>query len=175
MTTSPANQYQPENLQDQLSECQQRVDRLLADRLTAASAEAKLSEAMSYAVLGGGKRVRPVLVYGSCLAAGGALADADAAATAVELIHAYSLVHDDLPAMDNDDLRRGKPTVHKAFDDGIAILVGDGLQALAFRVLSDEQTAITAATQLRMLRVLSDAIGAVGMVGGQALDFAATG
>ncbi len=175
MTTNPSIQSQPDALQEFLTTCQRRVDSLLAEILSIASADPKLSEAMSYAVLGGGKRVRPVLVYGSNLAAGGNLEEADQAACAVELIHAYSLVHDDLPAMDDDDLRRGKPTVHKAFDDGTAVLVGDGLQSLAFRTLSEEQFSYSANTQLRMLRVLSEAVGAMGMVGGQALDFSATG
>ena len=125
--------------------------------------------------MGGGKRIRPVLVYASAQAVGGTLQAADAAAAAVELIHAYSLVHDDLPAMDDDDLRRGKPTVHKAFDEATAILVGDALQSLAMQLLSARSNAIKPETQLHMIELLSQAAGACGMVGGQSLDFEAMG
>jgi geranylgeranyl diphosphate synthase, type II len=116
-----------------------------------------------------------VLTYGSVLAVGGDMAAADNAAAAVELIHSYSLVHDDLPAMDDDDLRRGKPTVHKAFDEATAILVGDALQSLAFQLLSSEVDAIPAHSRLAMVQLLSQASGATGMVGGQSLDFEAVG
>ena len=133
----------------------------------------RLHAAMRHAVLLGGKRMRPLLVY----AAGSALgADADvldAPAVAVELIHAYSLVHDDLPAMDDDALRRGQPTVHIAFDEATAVLAGDALQSLAFEVLADADVAAT--TRVELLRTLATASGAAGMCGGQALDLAATG
>ena len=133
----------------------------------------RLHAAMRHAVLLGGKRMRPLLVYasGSLLAADmGAL---DAPAVAIELIHAYSLVHDDLPAMDDDALRRGQPTVHVAFDDATAILAGDALQSLAYTVLAD--TPVADGVRVELLRTLASAAGAAGMCGGQALDLAATG
>lgn len=137
------------------------------------STPARLHTAMRHAVLGGGKRLRPMLVY-----AAGALVHADAAtldhaAAAVELIHAYSLVHDDLPAMDDDALRRGRPTVHVAFDEATAILAGDALQTLAFAALSDAPA--PAEVRLALLQTLTAASGSHGMCGGQALDLAATG
>lgn len=135
----------------------------------------KLHEAMRYAALGAGKRMRPLLVF----AAGelvGAPADALAyAGAAVELIHAYSLVHDDLPCMDDDTLRRGKPTCHVAFDEATALLVGDSLQSLAFQVLSERVLAQDAQRQLEMVRVLAAASGSRGMAGGQAIDLASVG
>ncbi len=157
-----------------MKQCEQRANDLLRRQIVAHAPSVRLREAMEHAALGGGKRLRPVLVYGSALAVGGTLDAADAAASAVELIHNYSLVHDDLPAMDDDDLRRGRPTVHKAFDEATAILVGDALQSLAFRVLSEPST-IAPATQLRMVQILSEAAGELGMVGGQSLDFDAMG
>ncbi len=134
----------------------------------------QLHQAMRYAVLGGGKRIRPILVYSAATAVQADLAQVDAAAAAVELIHAYSLVHDDLPAMDNDDLRRGRPPCHKAFNEATAILVGDALQALAFQTLADN-TLLPASSRLQQVRVLTEASGAAGMVGGQALDLASVG
>ncbi len=135
-----------------------------------------LEAAMEYALLGGGKRVRPVLVYASGQALGAPLEHLDGPACAVECIHAYSLVHDDLPAMDDDDLRRGRPTCHRAFDEATAILAGDALQALAFRLLaSDRITPVPAAARLEMIHTLADAAGHRGMVGGQAIDLAAVG
>lgn len=125
---------------------------------------------MAYATLGGGKRIRPVLVWAANLAVGGNEKQADNAACAVELIHSYSLAHDDLPAMDDDDLRRGKPSLHRAFDDATAILVGDALQALAFQCLA-QQHGIAPDRQLEMIRCLAEAVGPAGMVGGQMLDF----
>ena len=162
-------------LDEFLQQCQQRVDRRLGAALDAKIASTALLEAMRYACLGGGKRIRPVLVYASVLAVGGELAAADNAAAAIELIHSYSLVHDDLPAMDDDDLRRGKPTVHKAFDEATAILVGDALQSLAFQILSTEAAGQGASKRLAMVQLLSQAAGATGMVGGQSLDFEAVG
>jgi geranylgeranyl pyrophosphate synthase len=154
-----------------------RVDRVLADRLPAADVEPReLHDAMRYAVLSGGKRIRPMLVYAACDALGGTPEDADAAAAAVEIIHAYSLVHDDLPAMDDDDLRRGLPTCHVRYGDATAILAGDALQALAFTMLADAPLATTApARVVEMIRVLAAACGSSGMAGGQALDLAAVG
>jgi len=135
---------------------------------------AKLHEAMRYTAMGGGKRVRPLLVHAS-----GALfgADADAlarAACAVEMIHVYSLVHDDMPCMDDDDLRRGKPTVHVAYDEATALLVGDALQAQAFDVLAGTTT-VPAARTVTMLRLLAEAAGSAGMCGGQAIDLDSVG
>ena len=136
----------------------------------------RLHEAMRYATLGEGKRVRPVLVYGAGQAVGADPACLDAPACAVELIHAYSLVHDDLPAMDNDDLRRGLPTCHKAYDEATAVLVGDALQTLAFRTLShDGALSAPAEVKLRMIDELALASGSRGMAGGQALDIGAIG
>ncbi len=134
---------------------------------------ARLHEAMHYAVLDGGKRVRPLLVH-----AAGALFDADAvelarAAAAVEMIHAYSLVHDDMPCMDDDALRRGKPTVHVKYDEACALLVGDALQSQAFEILSEGE--LDATRQLAMLRLLAKASGSLGMCGGQAIDLASVG
>ena len=165
----------PQPLDQFLLDCQHRVNRILSEQVSGLAPSARLQQAMTYATLGGGKRVRPVLVYGSALAVGGGLDAADAAAGAVELIHSYSLVHDDLPAMDNDDLRRGQPTVHKAFDEATAILVGDGLQSLAFKLLSNATAGLDAIAQLKMVNILSDAAGGIGMVGGQTLDFEAVG
>jgi geranylgeranyl pyrophosphate synthase len=129
---------------------------------------------MEYSVLGEGKRVRPLLAYASGELCELAPEQCDCIAAAVELVHAYSLVHDDLPAMDDDDLRRGKPTTHKAFDEATAILAGDALQALAFEVLCDDlQLAGQPAAQARILGWLARAIGPAGMVGGQALDLEA--
>jgi len=131
---------------------------------------------MRYAVLGSGKRIRPILVYATGRALGHDLRRLDGPACAVELVHAYSLVHDDLPAMDDDELRRGLPTCHKAYDEATAILVGDALQALAFHVLSTDPTMQTdAEARLEMVDQLAVAAGSRGMVGGQALDLAAVG
>lgn len=136
---------------------------------------ARLHEAMRYAV-DGGKRLRPLLVYATGEVLGLPARTLDAPACAVELIHVYSLVHDDLPAMDDDDLRRGRPTTHKAFDEATAILVGDGLQALAFHVLAtDADGGLTAAQRLSMVEHLSEAAGSRGMVGGQAVDLDSEG
>ena len=136
----------------------------------------ELHRAMRYAVLGGGKRLRPLLVYAAGHALGVQGGELDAPACAVELIHAYSLVHDDLPAMDDDALRRGRPTCHIVYGEAMAILAGDALQALAFEILAhDAHAAATATRALEMLRVLGRACGAEGMAGGQALDLAAVG
>jgi len=136
----------------------------------------RLLEAMRYSVLGGGKRLRPILVYCTGEALGARFEALDAPAAAVELIHAYSLVHDDLPAMDDDDLRRGRPTCHKAYDEGTAVLVGDALQALAFDVIAaDSSPGVGAAARLQSLRVLAQGIGTAGMAGGQAIDLEAVG
>jgi geranylgeranyl pyrophosphate synthase len=128
---------------------------------------------MRYSTLAGGKRVRPILVYTTGEALGAPLEMLDAAAAAVELIHVYSLVHDDLPAMDDDDLRRGRPTCHRAYDEATAILTGDALQARAFEVLAQAPAAIPPNARIEMLRLLADAIGTRGMAGGQAIDLEA--
>lgn len=136
----------------------------------------RLHEALRYSVLGGGKRVRPVLVYATAQALGLSPSVVDGAACAVEFIHAYSLVHDDLPAMDNDDLRRGKPTCHKAFDEATAILVGDSLQVLAFQVIANGAGLPNEPkARLRLVELLAIGSGTSGMAGGQALDLAANG
>ena len=155
---------------------QQRIEQALVQVLDGAdAAAARLHAAMCYSVLNGGKRLRPLLVYVTGEALGARTADLDAPATAVELIHAYSLIHDDLPAMDDDDLRRGRPTCHKAFDEGTAILAGDALQALAFGALGAPDNGLGDSTRVRMLAVLADAIGTGGMAGGQAMDLEAAG
>ncbi len=136
---------------------------------------ARLHAAMRYSTLGGGKRIRPLLVYATGLCLDIAPEKLDRPAAALEMIHAYSLVHDDLPAMDNDDLRRGLPTCHKAYDEATAILVGDGLQAQAFVVLSEPGWGVDPEWQVRMLAALAQAAGSRGMVGGQAIDLAAVG
>lgn len=136
-----------------------------------------LHNAMRYAVIGGGgKRVRPILVYAAGHTVGIPAAQLDGIASALEIIHAYSLIHDDLPAMDDDDLRRGRPTCHKAFDDATAILAGDALQALAFEIICNDQNMnADDATRLRLIRELTVASGSLGMAGGQAVDLASVG
>jgi farnesyl diphosphate synthase len=134
----------------------------------------RLHEAMRYSVFNGGKRVRPLLVYatGECL--GVPESKLDAPAAAIELIHAFSLVHDDLPAMDDDDLRRGKPTVHRQFDEATAILAADALQPLAFSVLTDLD-GVPADRHVRLVKLVADACGSIGMTGGQSIDLRAEG
>jgi geranylgeranyl diphosphate synthase type II len=157
--------------------CQTRVDNALEQLFQAPRTELeRLYQAMRYSVMNGGKRVRPLLVYAACETLEGDLERADGAACAVELIHAYSLVHDDLPAMDDDDLRRGQPTTHKAFDEASAILAGDALQSLAFEVLADRRrNPQEAEVRLQMIELLSRAAGPAGMVGGQAIDLGSVG
>lgn len=160
-----------------LSTFQQRIESKLDIFLPPkTSLPQRLHEAMRYAVMDGGKRIRPFLVYAAGDALHANLNQLDAPAVAVELVHAYSLVHDDLPAMDNDDLRRGKPTCHKAFDEASAILVGDGLQTLAFEILArKDNKVINDAQRLIMVARLAHASGSLGMVGGQAIDFDSVG
>ncbi|SEC46551.1 (2E,6E)-farnesyl diphosphate synthase [Pseudomonas anguilliseptica] len=159
------------------SSCQRRVDAALENLLSSPRPELeRLYAAMRYSLFNGGKRVRPLLAYAACEALGGEPERANAAACAVELIHAYSLAHDDLPAMDDDDLRRGQPTTHIAFDEACAILAGDGLQSLAFEVLSDAtHNPHDAELRLAMLSTLARAAGPAGMVGGQAIDLGSVG
>jgi len=157
---------------------QARINRVLDQLLPSIESKPqRLHEAMRYSALSGGKRVRPFLVYaaGECLGVDQQTLDLPAAA--VEMIHVYSLIHDDLPAMDDDDLRRGQPTNHKAFDEATAILAGDALQALAFQRLAEASPTypLDPAIRLRLLAILAKAAGASGMVGGQAIDLAAVG
>lgn len=164
-------------MKERLAQYQSRIEQVL-DRCLALpdSSAPRLREGMRYSVLGGGKRLRPILVYATGEALGASLDQLDIPAAAVELVHVYSLVHDDLPAMDDDDLRRGRPTCHRAFDEATAILVGDALQALAFDVLAhDERTNVSAQARLEMIRILAHASGTSGMAGGQAIDLASVG
>jgi len=151
-----------------------RVERALSDWVVA-DAPAGLGDAMRYAVLDGGKRLRPLLVIAACEAVAGNEEAALRAGCAVELIHAYSLVHDDMPCMDNDILRRGKPTVHVKFGQAQALLAGDALQALAFELLAPEGDAVPASIQATLCRMLACAAGHAGMAGGQAIDLASIG
>ena len=151
-----------------------RVEQALSDWVPA-STPAGLGEAMRYAVLDGGKRLRPLLVLAAAEAVQGHADAALRAACAAELIHAYSLVHDDMPCMDNDVLRRGKPTVHVQFGEATALLAGDALQALAFELLTPEGDAVPPAMQADLCRLLACAAGAHGMAGGQAIDLASVG
>lgn len=153
---------------------QERVNHLLARCLSNPSPVSKsLYEAMSYAVLNGGKRLRPLFVYIFGSALGVPLQDLDHAACAIELIHAYSLIHDDLPSMDNDDWRRGKPSCHKRFGEAMALLAGDALQTLAFNMLLEAP--LDPIKIVKMLTILAKAAGPWGMVGGQAMDFSSSG
>jgi len=164
-----------------MARVQARVDAALERFLPAGRiAPQRLHQAMRYAMLGGGKRVRPLLVFAAGETAAGEPAQADplrleVAACALECLHAYSLVHDDLPCMDNDVLRRGKPTCHVEFDEATALLVGDSLQSLAFQLLAEHKLANDSAVQMEMVRTLAAAAGSRGMAGGQAIDLASVG
>ena len=160
--------------EQQLDQVERALSRWVACP-TAAPAPAGLGDAMRYAVLDGGKRLRPLLVMAACEAVQGNPDAALRSACAVELIHAYSLVHDDMPCMDNDVLRRGKPTVHVRFGEAQALLAGDALQALAFEFLTPDDGSVDAATQARLCRMLAQAAGFQGMAGGQAIDLASVG
>jgi farnesyl diphosphate synthase len=154
---------------------QDRIEKALHDALPAPDiAPARLHSAMRYAVLGGGKRVRPLLAYGAGELASARIERVDCVAAAVEMIHVYSLVHDDMPAMDDDVLRRGRPTVHVEFDEATALLVGDSLQSLAFQMLSGHRLADDARRQMEMVELLARASGSRGMAGGQAIDLGST-
>jgi geranylgeranyl pyrophosphate synthase len=161
----------------QLVQWQTRMEQALAERLPRADVvPTRLHEAMRYSVLGGGKRIRPALVFATGRTLGLAEVQVEAAACAIELVHVYSLVHDDLPAMDDDDLRRGRPTCHKAFDEATAVLVGDALQPLAFQLLArDPQLPPDAAIRLKLIDLLAEASGTFGMAGGQAVDLSVQG
>lgn len=155
---------------------QVRFETVLSDLLPSPDvAPQRLHQAMRYAVLQGGKRVRPLLVFAAAELIGAELSRAHIAAAAVELIHAYSLVHDDMPCMDDDVLRRGKPTCHVQYDEATALLVGDSLQTLAFQLLAEHQLNDDAAHQLEMIKLLAQATGSRGMAGGQAIDLDSVG
>lgn len=185
MIANPILSKQVLTFSDQLNEYQKEIDQALLAHLPSQDTNpTRLHQAMHYVVFNGGKRVRPVLVYAAGQTLGADLTVLHAPAVAVELIHAYSLTHDDLPAMDDDDLRRGKPTCHKAYDEATAILTGDALLTLAFDVLSQNPNATNTTSsaardqtknQLEMIRILAKASGAAGMVGGQAIDFFSMG
>ena len=166
-----------DSIEPRLRTYQARIETVLDRVLPSAEAvPQRLHAAQCYSVLGGGKRLRPLLVYCTGEALGVPVELLDAPAAAVELIHSYSLVHDDLPAMDDDDLRRGRPTTHRAFDEATAILVGDALQVLAFALLTGEHNGRpSAAARLEMIRILADGSGTAGMAGGQAIDLASVG
>ena len=157
-----------------LQQYQLRVEQQLQQVIDHSADAERVREAMLYSLFNGGKRVRPVLVYMANQLLGGTLAQADSAACAIEAIHSYSLVHDDLPAMDDDHLRRGKPTCHIAYDEATAILAGDGLQALAFELLSRDN-GLSAGIRLQMVSVLARDSGYLGMVGGQSIDLSNEG
>jgi len=160
-----------------ISQYRAYVEQALEQRLPGADIHpCQLHQAMRYAVLNGGKRIRPILVYATARAVGLEPATLDGLACAVEFIHAFSLIHDDLPAMDDDELRHGKPTCHKAFGEAIALLAGDALQALAFQVLAQDQAMTRQpAIRLHLVATLAQAAGSRGMAGGQAIDLAAVG
>ena len=166
-----------QDLKAYLATCQTRVEAALTQRLPAENIlPNKLHQAMRYSVLNGGKRMRPMLTYATGSVLGISPDALDAVACAVECIHVYSLIHDDLPAMDDDDLRRGKPTCHVAFDEATAILAGDGLQTLAFELLAhDASIKVSAQNRLQMITSLARASGSLGMVGGQAIDLESVG
>ncbi|HSF71543.1 MAG TPA: farnesyl diphosphate synthase [Methylotenera sp.] len=155
---------------------QTRMEDVLNTHLPSASTSPmRLHEAMRYATMGGGKRVRALLAYAAGEFCGADLNKIDVPAAAVEIIHAFSLVHDDLPCMDNDDLRRGKPTTHKQYGDALALLVGDALQSLAFQLISQDKQLKSATQKLKMLHILALASGSRGMAGGQAIDIESIG
>jgi geranylgeranyl pyrophosphate synthase len=160
--------------QDWLEQIRARIDQALDTALGKHLGDSRLLEAARYSVLRGGKRLRPALVYAAADAVGASRDAADTAAISVELLHAYSLIHDDLPAMDDDALRRGQPTTHIAFDEATAILAGDALQALAFSILG-EVDARTDSMRVKQLRLLGEAVGFRGMALGQAIDLESEG
>jgi farnesyl diphosphate synthase len=165
------------NLEARLDALRARTEQALSRYLPCAdTTPQRLHQAMRYATLNGGKRVRACLVYASGQAVGAPLDVLDAPAAAVELVHSYSLVHDDLPSMDNDELRRGKPTCHKAYGEATALLAGDALQSRAFEILARETNPALGANQrIAMVRTLAQAIGSSGMAGGQAIDLESVG
>jgi geranylgeranyl pyrophosphate synthase len=175
--SAPDSALKRDEFTARLESWQARMELALAARLPDPElAPVRLHQAMRYSVLGGGKRVRPALLFAAAGAVGLAEEQVEAAACAIELVHVYSLVHDDLPAMDDDDMRRGRPTCHKAYDEATALLVGDALQALAFQLLArDPALPAAPAIRLRLIELLADAGGSFGMAGGQAIDLAVQG
>lgn len=170
----PNEAYAQSEAYSQIEAYQERIERFLEEQFAQIPATVpRLLDAMRYSTLGGGKRLRPLLVYAAGRTVGADDRLLDFIAGALEMIHAYSLIHDDLPAMDDDDTRRGKPTCHRQFDEATAILAGDALQALAFSLLLQEAMPIPDAARLRVIRILAEATGLLGMAGGQALDLAA--
>lgn len=156
-------------------DCQSRIERALASHLPSATTlPGKLHEAMRYSSLNGGKRIRPMLVYATGQAVHADTRLLDGPACAIEFVHVYSLIHDDLPAMDDDDLRRGQPSCHRAYDEATAILAGDALQALAFEIVANEE-GLCADSRIKILQVLARASGSSGMAGGQAIDLQSEG
>lgn len=159
-----------------MTQWRQNVDTAMENWLPSESTHpTSLHQAMRYSVLNGGKRIRPILAYATGESFGAAQNDVDIPASAIELIHAYSLIHDDLPAMDDDDLRRGRPTCHIAHGEAMAILAGDALQALAFRILSNYGENLKADQRIKMINILTLASGSRGMAGGQAIDLDSVG
>lgn len=159
------------SLDELITYCNDQLDKVFTHYLKANKCPAPLlQQAMYYAVNNGGKRIRPLLVFATGLTLGATLENLTVAAAAVELIHSYSLIHDDLPAMDNADLRRGKPSCHKAYNESLAILAGDALQPLAFQILASHPSTLTDQQRLAMINILSEACGMQGMVAGQVLD-----
>ena len=177
LKAKPAKTDATMGLEELMREYQDRVETALDHWLPQETIQpSRLHEAMRYAVLDGGKRLRPILVYLTGAALGVGAGRLDGPACAVELVHTYSLIHDDLPVMDNDDLRRGRPTCHKVYGDAMALLAGDALQPLAFHILShDPDIQIHAELRLKMVEILALATGSRGMAGGQAIDLAAVG
>lgn len=162
-------------LSDLINSCQTRIEKIFNFYLLQQpSASPELQRAMAYAVINGGKHIRPLLVYATGYALEGIFENLDIPASAIELIHAYSLIHDDLPAMDNADLRRGKPSCHKAFGEAVAILAGDTLQPLAFEIIAAHPADLSAEQRLNMILTLSQASGLKGMAAGQVIDIAGT-
>ena len=177
MKTPPVNSSLMSETADLVQQWLRRFETVLNRSLKLGSATPELlRDAMAYSVLAGGKRIRPLLVYGSGRALETGPDQLDAIACSIEIIHTYSLIHDDLPAMDDDDLRRGRPTCHRAFDEATAILAGDALQALAFEILAgDAALSIHPDRHLQIVRSVAEACGSAGMAGGQVLDLAAVG
>ena len=168
--------HQTSNFGEWALQMQTRAERVLDEHLPPASVSPmRLHEAMRYCTLGGGKRVRALLAYAAGEFCGAEQAKIDVPAAAVEMIHAFSLVHDDLPCMDDDDLRRGKPTTHKQYGEAMALLVGDALQSLAFQLISQDRLLKSATQKLQMLHILALASGSRGMAGGQAIDIDSIG
>jgi farnesyl diphosphate synthase len=173
---APASNEQTSAFNAWANGMQMRMESVLDVHLPAANiSPSRLHEAMRYSTLGGGKRVRALLAYAAGEFCGAELKKIDIPAASVEIIHAFSLVHDDLPCMDDDDLRRGKPTTHKQYGDALALLVGDALQSLAFQLISQDKLLKNATQKLQMLHILSIASGSRGMAGGQAIDIESIG